>query len=152
MKGQSETLRKVLGVLMFPLKNHEFAEIEATQPRSADPLWHIGHTAFDASRALVLPFGNGWAPADSFKEEFHGLNSTRPWSKERPEFSEIAKWWEEVLVNADHTMSTLPLDEPLPAKIAFTAYSVSTLREAYDYVIYHSSFHIGVARGMLGLG
>ncbi len=37
------------------------------------------------------------------------------------------------------------MSTPLPEPVEFTTYTVHTLEEAFDYVLYHTSFHLGRA-------
>ncbi len=150
MESRSEMLKKIFELLAQPLNGRAIALADATAPRINDPLWHIGHAAYDACRGLILPFEPDSELDRRFGSEFYGLNGSRPWANARPERDAVMTWWNDILRESAQTDSR-SRDERLPAPVRFTAYSVTTVDEAFNYVVYHSSFHLGLARGMLGL-
>ena len=136
-------------ILLAPLRAAELRPPSNLQPRETDPLWQIGHAAFDACRALVSPFDNQDETTARFTDHFHGKRNRDPWNGERPETPAVLEWWNEILAKAEKTLTARSLAESLPEPVEFTAYTVHTLDEAYDYAVYHTSFHLGVAQGVL---
>jgi hypothetical protein len=145
-RSKAETLRLVVTLLLAPLRAAELRAPGNSQPREADALWQLGHAAFDTSRALVSPFDAGDTCASRFGDVFHGRRNRELWDGDRPEVATVFHWWDEILAKAEARLSSHSLDETLPEPVKFTAYTVHTLGEAYDYVIYHTSFHLGVAQ------
>jgi hypothetical protein len=151
MNYKARPLQGIVSVLLSPLPEKANAPIDVGAPRADDMVWQVGHAAFDATRALVLPFDPQNPLASRFGEEFHGKLSRKPWTSARPAFSDVASWWREILDASERTLDERDLATLLPAPIDFTAYSVSTLEEAYDYALYHSSFHLGRAHQIAGI-
>jgi hypothetical protein len=152
MERRSETLKKVFELLSRPLTGgRAIALADASAPRIRDPLWHVGHAAHDACRGLILPFEPDSGLGRRFADEFYGRNGSKPWASARPERDAVMAWWNEIVRESSRTFDSRPRDETLSAPVAFTAYSVGNVDEAFNYVIYHTSFHLGLARGMLGL-
>jgi hypothetical protein len=151
MRSKAETLSLIITELIKPLEGIPFSLIPDGQPRRSDPLWQVGHAAFDAVQAFVLPFDSGNPVVTRFSDCFHGRRAWEPWLGPRPGALEVLAWWKDIVRAAEHTLNTHGLDETLPEPVAFTAYTVYSLAEAFDYVIYHTSFHIGIAHAKLGL-
>ena len=149
MRSKAETLQFIVMILLAPLRVTELRPHSHLQPREGDPLWQIGHAAFDACRALVSPFDAKDETAVRFADHFHGKRNREPWNGDRPELSAVFEWWNEILSKAVRTLAGRSLTESLPDPVEFTAYTVHRLDEAYDYVVYHTSFHLGVAQGRL---
>ena len=148
MTGKGETLRRVVILLLAPLRALELRPSSSEQPREADLLWHVGHAGFDACRALIAPFQPGEMISTRFGDRFHGQRNREPWHGDRPEPESVFAWWHDILASAEATLAAHDRPESLPEPVPFTAYTVHTLDEAYDYVIYHTSFHLGLAQGM----
>lgn len=145
MRSKAETLRLVVSIALKPLEGADFRPVAPGQRREADPLWQVGHAAFDACRGLVSPFRDSEIEA-RFGDRFHGEHSVEPWNADRPEPPAVFAWWDAILTAAEHTLNARSGEDALPAPIAFTAYTVHTVGEAYDYVVYHTSFHAGLAQ------
>lgn len=141
-----EFLGRIVSGLLGPLKQRAPFTIQNQAPRAADPLWQIGHAAFDAERALVIPPVPQEHAGASLGEDFHGRNAAKPWgSGHRTQFSEIETWWKYVLQAGERTLLRYPMDMRLAEPIEFTAYTARTLEQAFDYVLYHTAFHLGRA-------
>ena len=147
MTTKAESLRLIVGTLLRRFRDTQLERIPSTCPREADPLWQVGHAAFDACRALVTPFTTDISM--KFGDVFHGSRSLQPWDGQPPELPAILTWWGEILGQAEDVLATHNPEEPLREPIAFTAYTVHSIGEAYDYVVYHTSFHVGLAQGLL---
>ena len=141
--------RFIVTILLAPLRTADVRPPPHSEPREGDPLWQIGHAAFDACRALVSSFDDGDETIVRFGDHFHGRRNREPWGEARPEMNSVFEWWNEILSQAAITLAARPLSEPLPKPVEFTAYTVQSLDAAYDYVLYHTSFHLGVAQGKL---
>ena len=152
VRSKAETLQLIVMILLAPLRVTELRPPSHLQPREGDPLWQIGHAAFDACRALVSAFDDEDETAVRFADHFHGKRNREPWNGERPELFAVLEWWNEILSKAERTLANRSLTESLPDPVKFTAYTVHSLHEAYDYVLYHTSFHLGVAQGMIDRG
>jgi len=149
MRSKADNLKLIVTVSLRPLEAAHFRGVANVAPREADPLWQVGHAAFDAWRALVTPFDREGSVEARFGEVFHGRRSQEPWGKDRPQPAPVFAWWQDVLTRAQETLQSHALAENLPAPIAFTAYTVDTVGDAYDYVLYHTSFHAGLAQAAL---
>ncbi len=143
--SRSELLSRIVLGLLEPLERRAPFAVETGAPRSADPVWQIGHAAFDAERALVIPPVPQERVQAGPGEDFHGRNSAKPWASTPPQFSEVEAWWKLILKAGEATLSHYPMSTPLPEPVEFTTYTVHTLEEAFDYVLYHTSFHLGRA-------
>lgn len=142
----TEFLGRIVSGLLGPLKQRTPFPIQSGAPRAADPLWQIGHAAFDAERALVIPPVPQEHMGASLGENFHGRNAADPWdSGRRPQFSEVETWWKFVLLAGEQTLSRYPMDMRFAEPIEFTACTVRTLEEAFNYALYHTAFHLGRA-------
>jgi hypothetical protein len=149
VKSKAETLRLVLSGLLRPFEFAQFPPVGDDEPREADALWQVGHAGYDAARGLVSPF-QGTGLETRFEDRFYGKRSREPWQGLRPAAQPVLAWWQELLSAAVHTLDTRELEQALPQPIAFTAYTVHSVGDAFDYVIYHSSFHLAVAQVRLG--
>ena len=149
MRSKAETLCLIVEGLLKPLANADFPPVPDNRPREGDALWQVGHAAFDTARALVSPFGDRDLEA-RFDEAFRGTHNASPWEGTRPNPNDVIAWWNNILSCAANTLETHRQDETLSEPIAFTAYTVHTLGEAFDYVIYHTSFHLAFAQARLG--
>lgn len=145
MRSKAETLRLIVTTSLKFLEQGRFQPISEELPRESDPLWQVGHAAFDTCRALISPFHKQDATATRFGDCFHGQWNRQPWNRQRPEPSEVFAWWQDILDQAEEILKVHALDEALREPVAFTAYTVHRVDEAYDYVIYHTSFHLGIA-------
>ena len=83
MRSKAETLDLIVTIALRPLENAEYPTTTPTALREHDPLWQVGHAAFDACRALVSPFDRNRALETRFAVCFHGRRSLEPWSGER---------------------------------------------------------------------
>ena len=149
MKSKVETLRLVATVVLKPLERAEFPLIAKGHAREIDPLWQVGHSAYDACRALVSPFGNDDGIEARFGDEFHGKHNVEPWGETRPQASEVFAWWWQILAKAEQSLETHSPDKLLLQPVAFTAYTVYSVGEAYDYVLFHTAYHAGLAEAGL---
>jgi hypothetical protein len=146
MRTKADSLQLIIGVALKPLENADYSTVAASAAREADPLWQVGHAGFDACRALVSPFERDRALEQRFATCFHGTHSVEPWNADRPDAPSVFAWWREILTRATRNLTIHGVEEGLPEPIRFTAYTVHTVGEAYDYVIYHTSFHAGLAQ------
>lgn len=147
MRGQLVSLQKVFDSLLAPIEGKLAAFPIGAGARGTDPVWQIGHAGHDASHALLRPFAPEHPLLFRFGDAFHGRRVGEPWQARRPDFAAVRAWWTDILAAA-RAHEHLP-SEPLPAPIVFTAYSVSTTAEAWDYVLFHTSFHLGRAYELL---
>lgn len=53
------------------------------------------------------------------------------------------------MAKVEQALETHGPEELLPEPVAFTAYTVNSVGEAYDYVLFHSAFHAGLAEAGL---
>jgi len=148
--AKAETLRRIVTLLLAPVSAANVAVAQSRRPRELDPLWQVGHAAFDACRALVAPFDPKDELIARFDDHFHGRRNRDPWDTQRPEPDAVLAWWDDILAGATATLASRALSNSLPEPVRFTAYTVHSLNEAYDYTIYHTSFHLGLAQGLLG--
>ena len=149
MRSKAETLRLVITVVLKPLEGAEFPSITDGRARELDPLWQVGHAAIDVCRALVSPFGDHNGIETRFGDEFHGKHNLEPWERTRPQASEVFAWWWDILTKAEQALDKHSQDELLPQPVVFTAYTVYSVGEAYDYVLFHTAFHAGLAEAGL---
>jgi|SRR5215813_11376503 len=149
MRSKADNLKLIVAITLRPLEAAPYRGVAAAAARETDPLWQVGHAAFDACRALVTPFEHDGSVEGRFGEAFHGRHSKKPWNADRPQPDSVFTWWHDVLTRAEETLRSHAPAENLPAPIAFTAYTVDTVGDAYDYVVYHTSFHGGLAHAAL---
>ena len=143
MCGQLDSLQKVFDSLLLPIEDRLERFVPNASPRGRDPVWQLGHAAFDASYALLRPFAPDNALLVRFGDAFHGRHVGDPWQGNRPAYANVRDWWKDILLEGRRTVAKHGLDAALPAPIVFTAYSVGTISEACDYVLFHASFHLG---------
>src|SRR5262245_33833981 len=149
MRSKADNLKLIVAIMFGPLEAAHYHGVADDAAREADPLWQVGHAAFDACRALVTPFEQDGSIESRFGEAFHGRHSKQPWGADRPQPDSVFAWWHDVVRRAQETLRSHAPAENLPASIAFTAYTVDTVGDAYDYVVYHTSFHAGLAHAAL---
>jgi hypothetical protein len=149
MFGQLDSLQKVFDSLLVPVEDRLARFVPNDSGRGGDPLWQLGHAAFDASHALLRPFAPDHALLLRFGDAFHGRRVGDPWQGNRPHYPNVRDWWNDILVEGRRTLAEHGLDARLPAPVVFTAYSVGTTSEACDYVLFHTSFHLGRAYELL---
>jgi|GEM_PF-1196543 len=149
MFGQLDSLQKVFDSLLAPIEDRLERLVPNASARGSDPMWQLGHAAFDASYALLRPFAPDHALLVRFGDTFHGRHVGDPWQSNRPVYPNVRDWWKDILLEGRRTLAKHGLDAPLPAPVLFTAYSVATTSEACDYVLFHTSFHLGRAYELL---
>lgn len=149
MFGQLDSLQRVFDSLLQPIEDRLERFVPNDAARGSDPVWQLGHAAFDASYALLRPFAPDHALLLRFGDVFHGRHVGDPWHGNRPAYADVRDWWKNILVEGRRTLAEQGLDAPLPAPVVFTAYSVGTTSEACDYVLFHTSFHLGRAYELL---
>src|SRR5262249_10731199 len=105
MRSKADNLKLIVTVTLRPLEGAHYRGVADTAAREADPLWQVGHAAFDACRALVTPFGIHEGSLERrFGEAFHGRHSKQPWNADRPQPDSVFMWWREVLAKAQGTL------------------------------------------------
>ncbi|MDH3975548.1 MAG: hypothetical protein OEV42_14820 [Deltaproteobacteria bacterium] len=149
MTTQINTLNKIFNKLILPLEEKIAMHPVWEGKRSGDPLWQIGHAAFDTMQALILPFNPQYESCEKFKEQFSGKNANAPWSGSKPIFKDVRDLWSNILRDIRAVEKYNPHDL-LPSPIIFAAYTVHNVGEALDYSLFHTSFHFGRAYEILG--
>ena len=112
-------------------------------------MWQLGHAAFDAAHALIVPFDADAGLSLRFGHTFHGMHVGAPWSDNRPAYSDVRSWWSDILRDGRRWLEHLEPTAQLRAPVAFTAFTVGTVTEACDYVLFHTAFHLGRAYELL---
>ena len=149
MFGQLDSLQKVFDSLLLPVEARLEGFVPLGSGRGSDPVWQLGHAAFDASYALLRPFAPDHRLLLRFGDAFDGRRVGDAWQSERPAYPNVRDWWKEILREGRRTLAEHGLGAPLPSPVVFTAYSVGTTSEACDYVLFHTSFHLGRAYELL---
>ena len=135
--------------LLLPLKD-SLPQVPADSylEREEDPLWHLGHACFDCARALLLAYGQSLDTVHRHQELYLGLNARHPWDSPRPEWAALVDWWEQVLKEVELALKLY--DQSPQEIIILDQYPLTTARKAFDYVLFHSGFHIGRVHQLLG--
>ncbi len=135
--------------LLLPLKDSlPDLPAESYLEREEDPLWHLGHACFDCARALIFAFDPKNPLVFLYDELFLGLNARHPWGQVRPGWEELILWWERVLGEVEEQ---LPRYDQAPLSvIVLDRYPLHTARQAWDYALFHTGFHLGRVHQLLG--
>src|SRR5215510_16429256 len=100
MRSKADNLKLIVALTLRPLEAAHYRGITSVAARETDPLWQVGHAAFDACRALVTPFEHEGSIETRFGDAFHGRHSQQPWKADRPQPDSVFAWWQEVLTRA----------------------------------------------------
>lgn len=121
---------------------------EPDEERQAHLLWHFGHAASDLARALVDPFGPDPALSAPYGEDFRGFKAHLPWEQGPPGFGELSQWWEGLF--GALTLLTPHYAKALAAPVDLGDRQIQSPRQAWDYALFHTGFHLGRCHQMLG--
>ena len=75
---KEKLLRGIVTAFLRPTGDKADLPYRQGAARASDPIWQIGHAAFEVARVLILPFNPASRIAVRFGEDFDGENSIKP--------------------------------------------------------------------------
>ncbi|MDT8448271.1 MAG: hypothetical protein RRB13_15360 [bacterium] len=117
------------------------------EERQAHLLWHVGHAASDLARALIDPYQPDLQLSAPWGDEFRGFNAHLPWPEGPPDFFALIDWYEGLFAAIKTLMPRYQRSLVLPVDLGDR--QVRTAREAWDYVLFHTGFHLGRCHQLL---